>query len=288
MKILFLGGNRFFGKDVLLRLLKNKKNQIYLINRTRKNYRKNNLIQITIDRKKLIKIKSQLRKYKFDVVFDNIAYKLEDIKKMEQILKNKVKHYIFTSTVMTYFNLSQSFEVNEKDWFKKKSKNKINKFYYQEEIKYAKNKEKIEKYLINNSRFNYTILRIHNVIGKNDFSLKSEKLFNYNWKKFGKKFLKIDNYIQFCYKEDLINIISRLILKKNFKNNIFNVCNNKININEFYKKIKNKKYKYNYKKNIYNKNFPLPINILMNSSKIEKYLKFKFTKVDKIINKLTK
>ena len=31
---------------------------------------------------------------------------------------------------MTYLNLSQNFEVKEKDWFKKKSKNKMDKFYY--------------------------------------------------------------------------------------------------------------------------------------------------------------
>ena len=110
MKILFLGGNRFFGKEVLSKLLKNKKNKIYLINRTKKRYRKKNLIQIIFDRKKLNKIEPQLINQKFDVVFDNIGYELQDVKMIEKILKNKVKHYIFTSSVMTYFDLAQNFE----------------------------------------------------------------------------------------------------------------------------------------------------------------------------------
>ena len=41
MKILFLGGNRYFGKKILDLLSKNKNNQIYLINRGRKkNFKK--------------------------------------------------------------------------------------------------------------------------------------------------------------------------------------------------------------------------------------------------------
>lgn len=287
MKILFLGGNRFFGKEVLSRLLKNKKNKIYLVNRTKKRYRKKNLIQIIIDRKKLNKIEPQLINQKFDVVFDNIGYELKDVKMLEKILKNKVRHYIFTSSVMTYLNLAQNFEVNERDWFRKKSKNNMNKYYRLDEIDYAKKKEKIENYLINKSKLNYTILRIHNVIGKDDFSFKSEKLFNYNWHKYREKYFSKNDYIQFCFKDDLVKIIYNLISRKNNKKNIFNVSNNKIRIKDFYEKIKFRKYRYS-KKIWDDKNFPLPTNIFMNSEKIEKFLKFRFTKISSVINSLTK
>jgi len=287
MKILFLGGNRFFGKEVLFKLLRNNKNKIYLVNRTKKNYKKKNLIQIVIDRKKLNQIKYQLVNQKFDVVFDNIGYELKDVKMLEKILKNNVKHYIFTSSIMTYLNLSQNFEVKEGDWFRKKSKNNMNKYYRLDEIDYAKKKEKIENYLIDKSNLNYTILRIHNVIGKDDFSLKSEKLFNYNWHKYNKKYFNINDCIQFCFKDDLVKIIYKLILKKNNRKNIFNISNNKIRIKDFYEKIKSKKYRFN-KKFLNNQNFPLPVNIFMNSEKIEKFLKFRFTKVSSIINRLSK
>ena len=156
-----------------------------------------------------------------------------------------------------------------------------------DEIDYAKKKKKIENYLIYKKKLNYTILRIHNVIGENDFSLKSEKLFNYNYYKYNKKFFNKNDYIQFCFKDDLVKIIYKLISRKNNRKNIFNVSNDKILIKDFYKKIKNKKYKYN-KKILDNKNFKLAVNIFMNSKKIEKFLKFRFTKMSNVINRLVK
>ena len=143
MKILFLRAIDFLEKEVLSELLKNKKNKIYLVNRTKRDIEKN-LIQIIIDRKKLNKIEPQLLNQKFDVVFDNIGYELKDVKMLEKILKNKVRHYIFTSSVMTYLNLAQNFEVNERDWFRKKSKNNMNKYYRLDEIDYAKKKKKLK------------------------------------------------------------------------------------------------------------------------------------------------
>ena len=116
----------------------------------------------------------------------------------------------------------------------------MNKYYRLDEIDYAKKKKKIENYLIYKSKLNYTILRIHNVIGENDFSLKFEKLFNYNWHKYNKKFFNKNDYIQFCFKDDLVKIIYKLISRKNNRKNIFNVSNDKILIKDFYKQIKNK------------------------------------------------
>ena len=42
--------------------------------------------------------------------------------------------------------------------------------YKDHEIIYAKNKRKIENYLIKNKKIQYIILRIHNVVGEFDFS----------------------------------------------------------------------------------------------------------------------
>ena len=142
MKILVLGGNRFFGKSVLLKLLQNKKNHIFLINRTKSKFKEENITQINVDRKQINRIKAEFKKITFDVVFDNIAYQLKDVKNLEKIFKGKIKHYIFTSSVMTYLNLAQNFEVKEGDWFKKKKKNNMNKYYRLDEIDYAKKKRK--------------------------------------------------------------------------------------------------------------------------------------------------
>ena len=285
MKILVLGGNRFFGKSVLLKLLQNKKNHIFLINRTKSKFKEKNITQINVDRKQINRIKAEFKKITFDVVFDNIAYQLKDVKNLEKIFKGKIKHYIFTSSVMTYLNLNQNCEVTEKDWFKKKSIRNMKNIYFSKEINYAKNKEKIEKYLINKSKLNYTILRIHNVIGNDDFSSKTKKLFSFNLENLGKNILSQPNYIQFCFKEDLIKIIIKIINKKKHTKNSFNVGNHKINLNNFFAKLKKK----NFKKDRIIKDkkiFPLPINILLDSAKIEKYLNFKFTSINKVIEKI--
>ena len=81
---------------------------------------------------------------KFDVVFDNIGYELQDVKMIEKILKNKVKHYIFTSSVMTYFDLAQNFEVNERDWFRKKSTNNMKNIIVWMKLIMLKKKKKLK------------------------------------------------------------------------------------------------------------------------------------------------
>ena len=78
---------------------------------------------------------------------------------MHNLLDGNIRHYIFTSSVMTYFNLSLKHEVKEKEWFKKKNIKIMLKNYKSREIKYALDKSRIENYLINNKKIKYTILR---------------------------------------------------------------------------------------------------------------------------------
>ena len=87
-------------------------------------------------------------------------------------MRNKIKHYIFTSSSITYLGLNHKIEVKEKDWFKGRLNRSMIKKYTAKDIKYALNKKEIEKFLIKNKNFSSTILRVPNVIGKNDFSKK--------------------------------------------------------------------------------------------------------------------
>ena len=88
--VLFLGGNRYFGRLVLHKLLKKNYN-IYLINRNSKKEKiqNKNLIHICCDRGKLDKIKNLFDNVTFDYVFDNIAYKLKDVKTLHKLLHGK-------------------------------------------------------------------------------------------------------------------------------------------------------------------------------------------------------
>ena len=183
---------------------------------------------------------------------------------------------------MIYFDTSLKITAKEKDINKFTSMKLLKLNYNDYEIKYAINKKKVEKYISNN--FNsYSILRIHNVIGKNDFSKKTKKLiyFNYNYlklKKLGHKF------IQICFIDDLVNCYMKLIngIKIN-KKNIYNVSNKPIRLINFF----NVRDKY-LKKNKFKKNeeFPLPLNNLIDNTKISKELNIRFSGYDKIIKSI--
>ena len=86
IKILFLGGNRYFGKKIVNCLSKNKNIQIYLINRgKKKNLNKKNIFHLKIDRSFIQETSFFLKNNYFDIVFDNIAYNLNDVKKLLKI-----------------------------------------------------------------------------------------------------------------------------------------------------------------------------------------------------------
>ena len=130
MKILFLGGNRYFGKKVLELLSKDKKNHIYLINRgNRVNLKKKNITHLKSERNDLKKLKTFLKDKYFDVVFDNIAYELRDVKNLLKILDNRFTKYIFSSTIMVKPIISNNKKLlfrNYKDGEIKYGKKKIN------------------------------------------------------------------------------------------------------------------------------------------------------------------
>ena len=270
MNILFLGGNRYFGKKILFQLLKTK-HKIFLINRntSKLKYKKNNLVHIKSDRNNLYKNKNKIKNIFFDVIFDNI-----------RLLKNNFNHYIFTSSIITYLNINDDYEVKENEWHKAKVNKFVNLKYGNYQLKYAINKKKIEHYLINNKNINSTILRIPAVLGKNDFSKKTELLLNFSQNKIKKKFL--NDHIQFIFEQDLVKIILKIIFQKTSCSNAFNIANEKIKIKDFY--IKLNKIKKNFKKKdniLEHRTFPIPTNSLMNCNKIKKQLKVKFSSIEK-------
>lgn len=278
MNILIFGGNRYFGKLLIKKLLQKKKINIFVVNRAqKKNIKNKNLILLKSDRNDINFLKKNIGKIKFDFVIDNSAYNFKTISNFYKNFKKNIGHYIFSSTVMVYFDTSFKLIAKENDLNKFTSTNLLKLNYNDYEIEYAKNKKKAEDYIKQNINC-YSIFRIHNVIGKNDFSKRTEKLFNFNplnLKNQKKKF------IQFCYIEDLIDCFMKLIFKNNISNqNIYNVANKPISMHYFFKLI-NKYMRVNKYKT--NNIFPLPINNLMDNSKICDELNIKFSTYKKIV-----
>ena len=290
MNLLFLGGNRFFGKKLLKKLSAIKKFKIFVLNRGNKKIEKNildskNIVFIKCDRKNLIELKKKLKNIKFDVVFDNCAYSLADVK---NLLKNLNKNvvYIFSSTVMSYLNLYLKKKLKENDWHDSRSTNRMNLMYQNHELIYAKNKRSIENFLIRNKKIKYIILRIHNVIGIDDFSKKTSMLFNSRLEQVEKLSIKKNDYLQFVYDQDLIKIITKIMSKNLNNSKIYNICNDPIKVEDFYKN------KTKYFKNNFNfletEKFPFPKNVIMKNNKVKNELNIKFSPINKIFNEIAK
>jgi|MDTE01.3.fsa_nt_gb nucleoside-diphosphate-sugar epimerase len=289
MNILFLGGNRYFGKEILIKLLE-KNHKVLLINRgSRGNLIKHkNLIFIKSDRKKIKNFENFYKNIYFDVIFDNIAYKLEDVKSFLKVFNKKFNRYIFTSSAITYLSMHRFRDAKESDWKYGKINNEMKKSFSEFELFYAKNKRKIEKFLLKKKNIQTTILRIPAVIGENDFSKKTKKLLNFNYNEDKKNnFSKFDKF-QYVFKDDLVKICLKLIETKNLKTNSFNIANKKIQIGKFYNKLRKVKRKtININKNV-NEPFPIPVNSFIASGKIKKEFNFRFSSVDKVIKSLIK
>ena len=280
MNILILGGNRYFGKSIL-KILSKKKNKIFLVNRGFKpNFKNKNIKYIKIDRRKIKKNSKYFNNIYFHKVFDNNAYRLCDVKNLLRNIKNNFKHYIITSSSITYLNLHLKKKVAENEWYKGKYSLDFKRKFKSKEISYAKNKRAIEKFLTKQKKINYTILRIPAVLGKNDFSGKTKNLISYDYYKNFSQFNSQDE-IQFIYKEDLIKIIIKIIYDNNFKQKAINIANDPIKIQTFYK-ILNK----NKKKFLKKLEFPIPKNTKICNSKLKKMLRNSLTPSKKIINKI--
>ena len=285
MNILVLGGNRFFGKKVVRLLIKKSKFKIFILNRNRKKNlfksSNNRLTFIKSDRNNLKKLKSFFKRTKIDIIFDNIAYNLNDIKVLFKASRLQFDRYIFSSTVMV--NLLS----------KQKSSTRILKQNYEKsEILYAKNKLEIEKYIRRQKKIKYVIFRIHNVLGKNDFSKKSQEVLfakNKDLKKFN---IKNNDTFQFMYDNDLSRVIYYIILNKKIFNKTIPLANDAVKAKYFYEQIREKIKTKGKKNNFYNnfvinrRLFPFPKNFTINNSKLKKIINFKLSNINQILKKV--
>jgi nucleoside-diphosphate-sugar epimerase len=276
--ILFLGGNRFFGKEIIKCLLKYKHNVTVLNRSNRKNIFHKNLNIISCDRENYKKLDNILKYKQFDIVIDNIAYKPRPVQKLLKILDSKIGLYICSSTMMAYFDYSLANVAKENSKIKNLKTNKMVSFYNRGEIDYAKNKLKIEKFL-KKTKTNYIILRFHNIIGQNDFTDKTFKFINFNFMKKKYHYKKF----QFIYEDDIIRLI-RVLIKNPYKirRKTYNVANDAIKITSL-KKIINFKFNTNFSNKI---NFPYAINNLIDNNLIQKDYNFKFSNSIKVLKKL--
>jgi nucleoside-diphosphate-sugar epimerase len=165
-KILILGGTRFFGKQLVYKLLEHG----YDITLATRGFTKDNLgnrvQRLYIDRTDKSTLIKAFNNKSWDIVYDQTSYTPQEALDACQALKGKVKRYIFTSSQAVY-----EFGTNRKE-------HEFNPLVHSYSFKpkqeylgydgYQEGKRAIEALLFNESAFEVVAARFPIVVGKED------------------------------------------------------------------------------------------------------------------------
>lgn len=100
--ILVIGGNRFFGKRLIGKLIANG-DQVTVLNRGNLDDGFGNKVErIVCDRDDVQKLKSSVQNKNWDIVYDQVCFDAHQAKAAVEIFSKITKKYIFTSTVSVY------------------------------------------------------------------------------------------------------------------------------------------------------------------------------------------
>ena len=102
MKILVIGGSYFAGRIFSLYTLRERTEEITVLNRGRYPFNNGKIEEIFCDRHDLSKASELLKDRYFDVVVDFCAYKAGDIKGIADALNGRIGKYVYISTASVY------------------------------------------------------------------------------------------------------------------------------------------------------------------------------------------
>ncbi|MBF0117987.1 MAG: hypothetical protein HQK79_04075 [Desulfobacterales bacterium] len=265
MRILFLGGTRYFGK-LILRKLVEEQHEVFVVSR-KKSEEKNiqSIIGEREDASTLLSIKKNLP---YDIIIDNIAYKPQQIEKLFETVKGFLL-YILTSTSAVY--IDEYFPLNIKS--------------------YGLLKIACENF-VKESGFPYLILRLPFVTGPNDFS--GRLLYYINRIKNGIVIVPENaKTLQQVYSEDIPNIWSEACSRFEIMcNKEFNVTPLPIEIETYLSiiaSVMKKQYKI-FKTNeiswkIMKSSFPYIYNHVMEKDSFEQFFSYKLTPMNEFLYK---
>lgn len=151
MKILFIGGTGTISMAITKRILKENKDELYLLNRGNRNNNLSGIKEINVDiNGDINKVKEKIKDLEFDCICDFIIFSLDQAKRDYELFKNKTKQFIFISSASAYQKPVLNFIINEDTPLE-------NPFW-----QYSRDKKAIEEFFLDkykNEGFPITIVR---------------------------------------------------------------------------------------------------------------------------------
>ncbi|MGL4335692.1 MAG: NAD-dependent epimerase/dehydratase family protein [Turicibacter sp.] len=164
MRILVLGGTRFFGKKAVQCMI----DKGYDVTIVTRGILKDDFLtcvnRINVDRTDALALKEALKDKSFDVVFDNICYAPNDIKTFFEIMGNRIGKYIVTSSLAVY---EKGLNLVEEDF---------NPYTYEikygnrDDFSYGEGKRLVEAIAYQEYEIPTIAIRFPVVIGENDYT----------------------------------------------------------------------------------------------------------------------
>lgn len=165
MKILVMGGTRFFGKLLAERLIEeNQKVTILTRGITKDNFQDkvNRIVCLRSDRSGMEKA---LKGRHFDIIYDQICFSPDDAAISCDIFKEGVKRYIFTSSMLVYKEGKRM--LKEEDFNPDLCKIKMGS---REMLSYKEGKRFAEAYFVKKAEFPVVSVRFPVVMGSDDYT----------------------------------------------------------------------------------------------------------------------
>jgi nucleoside-diphosphate-sugar epimerase len=172
MRVLIIGGTKYFGKGIVRRLL-DRGDQVTLF--TRGNTRPefwDRVEPIVGDRKEHAAFEGVMAGREFDAVIDQQAYTRGDMESALRAFGNRVGHYVFTSTISVYHDGYLDFHAHCPMREEDLPLDEIGWNYPEGHEAYAVGKRHCEKVLRAHPEFPATSVRVPPVMGPEDWTLR--------------------------------------------------------------------------------------------------------------------
>jgi len=166
MKILVLGGTRYFGKRLIHQLM-NENHQISVLSRGNvSDDFGSSVTRLIADRTQQQSLEAAIGSQRFDVVVDQICMTASDAKVATNVFQGKINHYVMTSTLSVY-----PWGANLTEDIIKPQKYKPAPATSPREV-YSEGKRAAEHYFATQAQFPVGFVRIPIVLGEDDYTLR--------------------------------------------------------------------------------------------------------------------